>query len=86
MARYKIVGVEHMKGTSKRTGRPYDMDILHVISETPPRNCDIVGQQVDKITVSRDSGILKRQPAPGEVYDIGFTRSGFVDYADICNK
>lgn len=86
MAKYQIVGVEHMKGTSKRTGRPYDMDILHVIADTPPRNCDIVGKQVDKITVSRDSGILTRQPAPGEVYDIGFTRTGFVDYAELCGK
>lgn len=86
MAKYQVVGVEHMKGTSKRTGRPYDMDILHVIAEQTPRNVEINGKQVDKITISRDSGILKRAPMPGEVYDIGFTRSGFVDYADICNK
>ena len=84
MARYKIVGVEHMAGTSRKTGRPYDMDILHVIAESTPRNVEIVGNQVDKITISRDTGILTRQPVPGEVYDIVFTRSGYVDYADPC--
>lgn len=82
MAKYKIVGVEHMAGTSKRTNRPYDMDILHVICEDAPRGREIVGQQVDKITISRDSGILLREPIPGQVYEIGFTRSGYVDYAD----
>lgn len=82
MAQYKIIGVEHMKGTSKKTGKPYDMDILHVEDLSPARGREIVGNTVDKITVSRDSGLLVRPPQPGEVYDIGFTRFGFVDYCD----
>lgn len=84
MAKYKIVGVEHLSGTSKKTGRPYDMDILHVIAEQPPRGSEFIGNPVDKITISRDTGILVKQPVPGEVYDIGFTRTGYVDYADPC--
>ena len=84
MARYKIVGVEHMVGTSKKTGRPYDMDILHVIAEQAPRNKEIIGNLVDKITISRDTGILTKTPAPGDIYDIGFNRAGYVDYADLC--
>ena len=82
MAKYKIIGVEHMAGTSKKTGRPYDMDILHVMSLDAPRNREIIGNEVDKITISRDTGILTRTPEPGQVYDIGFNRSGYVDYAD----
>lgn len=84
MAQYKIIGVEHMKGTSKRTGRPYDMDILHVMSLSAPRNREIVGNEVDKITISRESGILTKIPQPGQIYDIGFNRSGYVDYAEPC--
>lgn len=84
MAKYKIIGVEHLKGTSKKTGRPYDMDILHVESLTPPRNREFIGNEVDKITISRDSGILVADPKPGQIYDIGFNRSGYVDYADYC--
>lgn len=82
--KYKIIGVEHIKGTSKKTGRPYDMDILHVTTIDPPRNREIIGNEVDKITISRDSGILTRTPQPGQIYDIGFNRSGYVDYADPC--
>lgn len=82
MAQYKIVGVEHMKGTSKKTGKPYDMDILHVEDLSPARGKELVGHQVDKITISRDTGILIHPPQPGEVYEIGFTRFGFVDYCD----
>lgn len=84
MAKYKIIGVEHISGTSKKTGRPYDMDILHVMSMESPRNREIIGNEVDKITISRDTGILIRTPEPGAVYDIGFNRSGYVDYADPC--
>ena len=82
MAQYKIIGVEHMKGTSKKTGKPYDMDILHVVELDPPRGNNVTGNKVDKITISRDSGILTHAPQPGEIYDIGFTRYGFVDYCD----
>lgn len=79
---YKIIGVEHIKGTSKKTQRPYDIDILHVQSLATPRKAEFVGCEVDKITISRDSGILTRTPQPGQVYDIGFNRAGYVDYAD----
>lgn len=82
MAQYQIIGVEHMKGTSKKTGRAYDMDILHVADLSPVRGKEIIGCPVDKITISRDTGILTHQPAVGDVYDIGFTRFGFVDYCD----
>ncbi len=84
MAKYTIVGVEHITGTSRKNGRPYDMDILHVICEMPPRGREMVGKQVDKITISRDTGILIYPPAPGQVYEIGFNRSGYVDYAELC--
>lgn len=84
MAKYKIIGVEHIAGTSKKTGRPYDMDILHVMALDVPRNRVIIGNEVDKITISRDSGILITAPNPGDIYDIGFNRSGYVDYADPC--
>lgn len=86
MAQYQIVGIEHMKGTSKKSGKDYDMDILHVIDCSPPRNANLTGNRVDKITVSRDTGLLVRPPQPGEVYDIGFTRFGYVDYIDPVKK
>lgn len=82
MANYKIIGVEHMAGTSKKTGRPYDMDVLYCEDLTAPRNGNVTGHKVDKITISRDSGILTRTPNPGDIYDIGFNRFGYVEYAD----
>lgn len=83
MAQYKIIGVEHLEGTSKKTGKPYNMDVLHVADLTSPRiTGSVVGNKVDKITVARETGLLTRQPEPGEIYEIGFTRFGFIDYID----
>lgn len=84
MAKYKIIGVEHISGTSRKSGRPYDMDVLHVMAIDKPRNREFVGNEVDKITIGRDSGILDHSPVVGDVYDIGYNRAGYVEYAELC--
>lgn len=81
--KYQIVGCEHMAGKAKDTGRPYDLDVLHVISLNPPR-FEMVGNQVDRLRISRTTGLLQRQPQPGEIYDIYFDNRGYVEYVQIC--
>jgi len=81
MARYQIMGVEHREGTSKKTGRPYNMDVLHVVAAAPSRNPNVVGNTVDTIPIGRESGILTATPKPGEYYEISFNRAGFVEEA-----
>lgn len=79
MAKYQIIGVEHREGTSKRTGRPYSMDVLHVMAMKPSPN--VVGNAVDTIPIGCDSGILAKIPKPGECYEINFNRAGYVEEA-----
>lgn len=81
MAKYKIVGVEHREGTSKKTGRPYNMDVLHVIAVAPSRNPNVTGNTVDTIPIGRESGILTSTPKPEQIWEIGFNRAGFVEEA-----
>lgn len=84
MAKYQIVGVEHREGTSKKTGKPYNMDVLHCVAVNPPRDPNITGNVVDTIPVSRESGILSTIPNPGEYWDISFNRAGYVEDAYLC--
>lgn len=83
MAKYQITGIEHRKGTSKKTGRPYDMDVLHVVATKQARNADFVGFATDQIPIGRDSGILTKIPEPGQYMEISFNRAGYVEDAYI---
>ena len=46
----KIVGIQQMKGVSKKTGKPYDSVVLYVTGEAK----DVVGCITDNIWVPRD--------------------------------
>ena len=46
----KIVGIQEMKGVSKKTGKPYDSVVLYVTGEAK----DVVGCITDNIWVPRD--------------------------------
>lgn len=81
MAKYKIVGYEHNSGTSKKTGKPYDMHILHVVSEKPMKGQGKLGCSAEQIAIGADDGILTQIPAPGEVWEFSFNRQGRVDDA-----
>ena len=81
--KYRVLGVGHMAGTSKKTNRPYDMDVLHLVSEEPSRAKEFSGNEVDKIYVSRDSGAMLRQPNVGDVVEIYYNRSGYVDSVNV---
>lgn len=84
MAKYQIVGIEHREGTSKKTGKPYNMDVLHCVAAAPPRNPNITGNTVDTIPIGRDTGILATIPKPGEYWEISFNRAGYVEDAYAC--
>lgn len=81
MAKYKIVGYEHNAGTSKKTGRPYDMHIIHCVSERPMKGADKIGSAAEQITIGAHDGILTQIPAPGETWEISFNSQGRVDDA-----
>lgn len=46
----KVVGIQEMKGVSKKTGKPYDSVVLYLTGEAK----DVVGCITDNIWVPRD--------------------------------
>lgn len=79
MPKYQLVGVGHMAGNSKKTGRPYDMDVLHCVAQKPPKNPEFYGVEVSQIFVSRDSGVIVDMPAIGSIIGIEFNQAGYVE-------
>ena len=78
MNKYKVVGYEHRAGTSKKSGKPYDMDILHCISETPIAGDNGYGSRVESLTFKRlIVGEFPSMPAVGDVVRVYFDRSGY---------
>lgn len=81
MAKYQVTGYEHNAGVSKKSGKPYDMHILHCVSERPMKGQNKIGRAVSQITIGAEDGILTRIPAPGEMWEISFNQFGRVDDA-----
>lgn len=81
MAKYTVVGYERNAGTGKKSGKPYDMHIIHAVSERPMRGTGKVGCAAEQIVIGADDGILTQIPAPGEVWEISFNSQGRVDDA-----
>lgn len=78
MNKYKVVGYEHRAGTSKKTGKPYDMDILHVISEQPLTGEGQYGNRVESLVFNRlILGEFPSMPLVGDVIGVYFDRSGY---------
>lgn len=79
MNKYKVVGYEHRSGISKKNGKPYDMDILHVINEFPlANNDDSYGNRVESLVFNRlILGEIPAMPLVGDVIGVYFDRSGY---------
>lgn len=79
MAKYKLMGKEHLEGVSKKTGNAYCMDVLHVLDLDEGGAKNLAGQRVDKITVAPEDaeGLMI-----GETVDIVFNRFGRVEHIE----
>lgn len=82
---YEVVGYENRSGVSKKSGKPYDMDIIHVIHTEPMSEDGCCGNRVESITYNRlINGPLAVVPAVGRKIKIIYNRSGFViDIEDV---
>ena len=54
----RIVGVQHLSGVSKKTGKPYDFGVLHCLSVQPEHYADddkcMIGYRAETMMVSPD--------------------------------
>lgn len=79
MNTYEVVGYENRNGISKKSGNPYDMDIIHVIHTEPMSGDGCCGNRVEAITYNRlVNGPLSVVPAVGRKIKVYYNRSGFV--------
>lgn len=80
MQNYKVVGYEHRAGISKKTGKPYEIDIVHCVVEYPiEESGNGYGNRVEAVVYnSLINGPLEAVPAVGDYIDVCYSRSGFV--------
>lgn len=76
---YKVVGYEHKEGISKKTNKPYCIDIVHCIVEHSIMNIDGYGDRVESIIYNAlVNGPLEAVPAVGTYVDIRCSRTGYI--------
>lgn len=82
MAKFNIVGVQHLQGTSRK-GSAYDFYVLHSVAVRPMRATEGNGNAVSTINIGTNDGIFVngRIPLPGEVWEIEFDQNRRVDDA-----
>lgn len=69
---YTIVGKNHIAGISKKTGKPYDMNILYCTAEPTPREIELEGLRSLEILVTKK---LFDEVIPGETFSDYLTGS-----------
>lgn len=80
---YEVVGYENRNGISKKTGKPYDMDIIHVIHTEPMSGDGCYGKRVESITYNRlVNGPLEAVPLVGDNIKVYYNRTGFVEHIE----
>lgn len=77
--KFSVVGVGSF--TSKKKNTTYD--VIHAVSMETSRMQGFQGDEVDKFFVDRAFGILVRTPCVGDVIEVFYNRSGYVDRIDI---
>ena len=76
---YEVVGYENRNGISKKSGKPYDIDIIYVIDQATIPADTGYGKRVEVITYNRlINGQLEAIPLVGDHIMPYYSRSGFV--------
>ena len=75
---YKVVGFEHREGTSKKTGKPYAISVIHCIVEYPIDNDIGYGNRVEALVYNAQvNGPLQVAPSVGDYITPYYSRNGF---------
>lgn len=80
MSNYKVIGYEHREGISKKTNKPYDLDIIHCIIEPKLDDTgDGFGNRVESVIYNAFvNGPLEAVPAIGDYINVQYSRGGYV--------
>ena len=76
---YEVVGYENRAGVSKKTNKPYDIDIFYVVHSADINPENGYGKRVESFTYNRlINGPLEAVPLVGDHIMPYFSRSGFL--------
>lgn len=76
---YKVVGFEHREGTSKKTGKPYEISVIHCVVEYPIDSNIGYGNRVESFVYNAQvNGALEAAPSLGDYITPYFSRNGFL--------
>lgn len=80
MSKYKVVGYEHRAGISKKTNKPYELDIVHcIIEQNIADTGNGFGNAVESVVYNAlINGPLEAVPAIGDYISVYYSRGGFV--------
>lgn len=79
MARVKVVGKQHMKGTSKKTGEVYDFFVLHILG----KSTRVDGQTCDAVNI-RPADSPYADAVIGSEYNLEYDKNGYLlDFSPI---
>lgn len=88
---YQIIGVKAMEGTSKKTGRPFDSYVLHMVVQNSGDQ-DLKGHEVKQQFVDKKFLLDDVQRLGGysalvnQVVDIMYNDRGFVESVMLLEK
>lgn len=89
--KYEIIGYERVSGEkSRKSGKPYDMRVLHCKDLTPftEKNATVGGNKVERITIWLEGADIDYAQRVldldvGDKIRVYYNRSGFIDGFDL---
>ena len=92
--KYEIIGYERVSGEkSRKTGKPFDMRILHCKDLTPftENNATVGGNKVEQLTIwlaGQDIDYVQRvlDLEVGDKIRVYYNRTGFIDGFDLIDN
>lgn len=78
MAKVNLVGKEYVSGTSRKTGKPFEMWVAYI--EYPDRHVE--GVKCENIVLN--ASIPSADLVVGATYELSYNKRGYVDNFSIC--
>ncbi len=79
----KILGIgERHSGTSKSSGKPYDLTSIYCAYSAS----DVVGEKVEEITLNHLAGMDFSDIHVGDIIHVSYDRRGYLEEFDVLEK
>lgn len=81
---YELVGYEVKEGIKRSTGKPYKIEILHLMGKPMDANVDCYGSPVETVVLNLlYSGREPQRPGLGSLIRVYYGRTGYAEGYDV---